>query len=241
MLFNWLKPKRNPEIDVYAFKDAMAKALGERLKTFVVFGSLARGEYYARHSNVNTLLIVQMSIEALERLGPALKAWLKKGYSAPVLVESDGLDEFAQDFPIEFLDMIDEHRILHGDNPFLSLQVDAKHLKAQCEHDLALVQLRLRQAIAVAQGSRELLLKALIGSLPSTITLFRATVRLEENSAKLDKIKAVDLLALKAGFDPVVIRRVQEYKLQRKSDNLNDLAIHYLDVIGAVLTYLRKP
>jgi predicted nucleotidyltransferase len=236
----FLKPRRNPEIDVYAFKDQLHATLGARLESVIVFGSLARGEYHSKRSNVNVLIIADMSVDTLNRMGGPIKKWLKRGYIAPVLVEKEGLDEFAQDFPIEFLDMKDEHRVIYGENPFSTLDVKTHHLKGQCEHDLALVQLRLRQAIAAAQGSRKSLLEMLIRSLPSVKSLFQATMRLEESGVNLDKIRAIDQLGARLGFDPSIIRKIEAVQLQRESDNVNGLAEQYLKMISLVLNHLRK-
>ena len=65
-------------------------------------------------------------------------------------------------------------------------------------------------------------------------------MRLEEDGARLDKIKAADRLASRAGFEVSVLHRIANLRLRRGTDNINDLAAHYLELIEAALKYIRK-
>jgi predicted nucleotidyltransferase len=234
------KPKRNPEKDLDALVQSLQGALGDRLKNVVVFGSMASGEFHAERSDVNVLIVATLSFDMLEQVSPALKPWLAKGHTAPVLAAPEELLGMARSFPIEFMDMIDHHKVLHGDDPLIRLLVDSRHLRAQCEHDLALAQLKLRQAIAAAGGDEQRLRHALIRSGRSVLAILFAGVRLEEAGARLDKITAMDRLASRADFDASVLNRIADLRLRRATDNIKDLAVHYLELIEAVLKYLRK-
>jgi predicted nucleotidyltransferase len=236
MFFWWMKRKRNPEQDLETLTRSLGEALGERLKSVVVFGSLASGEFNPERSNVNVLVIADVPMDALQRLGPALQHWVKQGHQPPVLAEPDELPALARDFPIEFLDMRDSHRVLWGGDPLKDLSVDRQYLRAQCEHDLALLRLRLRQTIGAAGGDDRKIHQALTASLSSVLTLLRAAVRLDEDGAKLDKMKAVERIAARAGFDASVLRQVKDL---RPGDPLQNLAARYLEIIDKALQYLR--
>src|SRR5205823_2188820 len=135
--------------------DALRSALGDQLKSVVVFGSMASGEFHPERSDVNVLVVADVSFDGLRRMGPALQAWIGKRHTPPVLIGPNDLAGYARSFPIEFFDMLDHHRLLFGNNPLPGLRVDPRHLHAQCEHDLALLQLKLRQTIACSAGDTE--------------------------------------------------------------------------------------
>src|SRR6185295_10226169 len=124
-------PKRNPERDVQRLVDSLRSALGDQLQSIVLFGSLASGDFRTDRSNVNILIVADLSFDTLERLAGPFKAWVKKGHVLPVLVESRDLARFARAFPIEFLDMLEQHRVLQGEDPLHGLTVDRELLRAQ--------------------------------------------------------------------------------------------------------------
>jgi predicted nucleotidyltransferase len=242
MTFWWqrLLNRKAPEKDLAALAGSLRALLGDRLESVLVFGSLASGEFHSGHSDVNVLVVAELSLNTLDQLGPALRPWLRKGHTAPVLVPPGDLPGFARAFPIEFLDMQDHHRVVFGKNPLTGLSVDHKHLHAQCEHDLALAQLKLRQGIAAAAGDDQKVRRVLLDSLPSVLALLRAVVRLEGDGAGLDKVTVTRRLAERLGFDILILRELDEWHARRATDNLRDMAGRYLDLIDAVLRHLRK-
>ncbi len=243
MRFWWqsfFKAKKDPEKDLGALVEALRSSLRDRLKSVVVFGSMASGEFHAERSDVNVLIIATLSFDTLEQMGPLLKPWMAKGHTLPVLATPEDLPGMARSFPIEFMDMIDHHKVLYGDDLLAGLKIDPRHLRAQCEHDLALARLKLRQVIAASAADETRIRQALLRSGRSVTTILQAIVRMEEDGVKLDKIKAVDRLADRAEFDATVLHRILDARLRREVDNISDLTIHFLDLIEAVLNYLRK-
>ncbi len=222
------RPKRNPDKDLDRLSISLRDALGPRLKSVIVFGSHARGEYDPKRSNVNVLVVSDLSYESLELMGPAVRDWIRQGHILPVLVAPDDLDDFARDFPIEFLDMQDHRRVIWGEDVLANLKVDSKHLESQVEHDLALLQLRLRQSLALANRDVGIVRRALERSASSLRVLLAVARRLgDERAAGLDKMRAdiPDLAAVRVGNKEVEVR---------------DFSKRYLSVIDAVLGHLRR-
>src|SRR5437660_1237063 len=132
-LFN----RRKPELDLSELVESLQSALKTRLKSIIVFGSMASGEFHTEHSDLNVLVVADMAFDALEAIGPALQRWGKRGHTAPILAAPENMSGMARSFPIEFLDMLDYHRVVFGENALAGLTVDNRHLRAQVEHDLA--------------------------------------------------------------------------------------------------------
>ncbi len=236
MWLNPFKPKKSPERDLQELTHALQAGAGPRLKSVVLFGSMASEEFQNERSDINVLaLFDDVDAEIFHSIGPALKKWLEKGHVPPILLGQKEVATFAQVFPIEFLDMQDHHRVLYGENPLTGLKVDTAHLRFQCRHELSLHFLKLRQAIAAGQGNAKKVRPALVHSLPSVLTLFRAILRLEGPIPKLKKIEAAERLAKKIGFDPSCLRRINDLHIHRQADNLEDLANLYLQTIEKVL------
>jgi predicted nucleotidyltransferase len=231
----WMKQKRNPEKDLKSLTAALQAAIGNQLKSVVVFGSLAREEFDPQRSNVNVLVIAELPIDNLRRMDSALKPWVAKGHLPPVMAEPDELPALARDFPIEFLDMREQHRVIYGEDPLAALKVDRHHLQAECTHDLALNRLRLRQAIASAGSDKARIRNILIASLSSTLTLLRASLRIDGDGEKLDKMKAAQEWSKRVGFDSSVFQHIKD-----AGSDAHQVAAVYLEAIDKVLNYLRK-
>jgi hypothetical protein len=235
-----LQPKRDPDADLKRLSEGLSRVLGTRLKQVIVFGSWAGGHFDPRRSDVNVMLITELPYSALQPMGPVLQEWVKRGHRPPILLAPDELDDFARGFPVEFLDIQQRHRLIFGDNPLSSLTVNTQHLAAQLEHDLAVIQLRLRQTIAIAAGDARAIRRTLIESVPSVVALLQAGWFLEKGGEQLNGIAAAEALLKKVGLDPASLLRVHEAHLRRAKDNLLDVAGHYLGLVAEILDYLRK-
>ncbi len=236
----WLFRKRNPEKDLKTLSTALQEALGEQLKSVIVFGSYARNAYDPKRSNLNVLIVSDLPYQALVAMGPAVTSWLEKGHGQPVLVAPDDLDDFARDFPIEFMDMLDHHKVLWGDDVLAAFAIDNKHLESQIEHDLALVQLKLRQALVAAAEEPRKVRDALKGSFSSVTVLLMATYRLfHAKRSRLDKMQAAEKLTARWKLDGTILKDM-EAVAQADDNALDDLVVRVLALIEAALVRLRK-
>jgi predicted nucleotidyltransferase len=235
----FFKPKKSPEQDLKRLTESLKIALGDHLSAIVLFGSMAGSEFHPEHSDVNVLIVADQSFDTLQQMRSALNAWLKKGHVLPVLVDRREIHRFARSFPIEFLDMQSQHRVLHGEDPLNGLTVDLTLLRAQCEHDLTLNELKLRQAFAAAGTDDKKIRSILVDSLPSILTLFRAVLHLEKSSPVPDKLDAAKKLGERIGFDSAILQRLHTLRFRRSTDHVNDLATHYLLIIEKVIKSLN--
>jgi predicted nucleotidyltransferase len=223
------RTRQSAEHDLSEFLNALKAALDQHLSSLVLFGSMASSEFREIHSDVNLLVVLnQVSGDEIAALAGPLHRWLKRGHVAPLVLSATELPAVARDHPIEFLDILDHHRILFGSDVLAGLTVDRRYLRAQCEHDLSLLVLKVRQGLAAAGGDKTKQRSLVTQSLPSAMALFRAAVRLEEDVPKLSKIDAVQRLAAKVELDTS--------KLQDPVEPVSD----YLAQIEKVLEYLRR-
>lgn len=219
------------------FHHDAVRLLGAHLRSLIVFGSKASGEFDARRSNINLLLVLtDVNRNALERLAAPMRTWDRLRQPAPILIEVDELASYAKALPIEFLDLKDHHRVLHGEDPLVDLRVDQAHLRAQCVYEIATKQLRLRQALALAAGRSDEIHRLLADSLPSVLTVLRAVHRLIDNTTGLKKLDAADRLGARIGFDSQPLHQID--RARSASDSV--LAVDgYLAALEKVEEFLR--
>ena len=157
----------------------------------------------------------------------------------PVFVQKSEIALYAEALPIEFLDMQDHHKVIYGSNPLDGLRVDRSNLRAQCLQELALKQLKLRQALLLIETDSKKVRNVLLDSLPSVLTLYRAVLRLEAEVPKGQKIMAAKELALRAGLDGDCLERLWNNHIRRQTDNVQDVAHQYLNGLERTLAYLE--
>lgn len=115
----------------------------------VLYGSAARGDWHATHSDINLLIVLEdASPKALQRLMPAMGSWHDAGYTAPLLVSRAEWARSADVFPVEITDMRLAYRVLGGSDPVAGLEVKESDLRRAVEASLRGKLIRLRQAYA---------------------------------------------------------------------------------------------
>jgi hypothetical protein len=144
----------------------LTAAAGDNLAGLVVYGSLARGRYRAGRSDVNLVVLLRdTSAEALSAVSPALRsAWAAIGVE-PLLLSPGEVAAVAAAFPSKFLDIVDHHLVLAGEDPFATLEVPREALRQRVAQALRNLQLRLRRRYVTAPADPEALANALAGAL----------------------------------------------------------------------------
>ena len=82
-----------------------------------MYGSAADQEFREEHSDLNILCLLQrMDAGELKKLQPVGLWWWRKGHPTPLLFTLGELQDSADVFAIELLDMKQRHRMLLGDD-----------------------------------------------------------------------------------------------------------------------------
>ena len=203
------------------FVTRLKAAAGANLQSVILYGSTARGETHEKYSDVNILCVFQtLHAPDLAKLSPVVTWWLdKQKEPAPLLFTMEELRESADVFAIEFLDMKESHRVIHGADVIADVTVPMNLHRVQVEHELRSAVLKLRMHFLRRAGDAKALYEILADSYASVLTLLRhSLIALGEEPAdaprdvfsRLAAIAGVDALA----FEPGLVSR-EAGKLQR--------------------------
>jgi predicted nucleotidyltransferase len=182
----------------------LIREFGDSLVSVILYGSAAAGDHHSRYSDLNVLCVLSKLTPAeLEKSGPIFRWWRELGNPAPLLMTEDEVRSSADCFPIEFSDMREYRKVLHGKDVIAELQIDQRYYRAQLEHDLRAQMLRLRQQAAGALKDRDELLKLCLESVSTFCVLGRHALLLAGRAAPMDKREVVRALgaALEADMD----------------------------------------
>lgn len=161
------------------FARRVRDALGDRLRSVVLHGSVARGEAVESVSDVNLLVLVDSVDGSLLRmLAPRAREWLERERALPLLLSWDEWRSAMDAFAIETSDMLEAREILQGEDPLEAGTVEPEELRLQAERELRGKLVHLREGLLVAADRPEDLGRLLLTALPSVATYLRVALRL---------------------------------------------------------------
>ncbi len=187
-----LPPKLREAVE--RFVDEAREALGENLRSVILYGSAARGEFSLGRSDVNLLVLLgDAGPEALSRIAPVVRRAMERGLW-PVVLSWDELMRSSDVFPIEHLDLKQARQVLYGADPAEEVEVKDEDLRRQLEFEARAKLIRLRQAYMRDFDRPRALLDLAARSFPSFVVLFKTALKLvgrEVPSSRAEVISAV--------------------------------------------------
>lgn len=184
---------------------------GGKLRCVLLYGSAAAGEQVQRQSDLNVLVLVD-TIEPLqlEALGQTARAWEDAGNPPPLELTADEWIRSADIFPMEYADILERHRVLHGELPDVAVAVKRSDLRRQTEYEAMSKVLRLRQGIMRAGQDVKQQLELLRASHSTLMVVFRGAVRTTGEPAPREREALIARVAELASLDATPFVRVMK-------------------------------
>ncbi|MDF1592543.1 MAG: hypothetical protein P1P89_13590 [Desulfobacterales bacterium] len=220
-----------------SFKLFLEEVLAEYrhpLHSVYITGSLLTADFDPKLSDINSVFVLnRMDLQFLSVLAPLGKKYGKKGIAAPLIMTPDYIKRSLDVFPIEFLNLKQLHHKVLGEDIFQDIKIERTDLRYQCERELKVKLMGLRQAYIRSAGDRKVLSENIISSIPAYIPLCRAVIFLlgkappgsnEEVLAALQEMTKIDIGAF---------QRVLRHKKERSRLSLEELDALFRDYYHA--------
>jgi predicted nucleotidyltransferase len=187
--------------------------VGENLRSVVLYGSAASGEFHAKHSDLNVLcLLHRVNPSELSKLHKAAAWFVRKRNPMPLALSLDELRAAADIYAIELLEIKTHRQVLYGEDVFGTIDVPMSFHRTQVERELRHELIRLRQGYIAAVGDRKAIWTLMTRSASSFALLFRHTlIALGENPSS-SREDAVHRLAALLGFDAASFKPLFEVR-----------------------------
>ena len=118
----------------------------EKIHSVYIVGSALTLDFDPKISDINSVIVLhEMDLKFLELLAPLGRKYGKKRISAPLIMTPAYIDKSRDVFPIEFLNIKLLHHTVFGQDIFKSLDIDRSDLRHQCERELKVKLIGLRQ------------------------------------------------------------------------------------------------
>jgi hypothetical protein len=195
------------------FVQKLKSSAGDNLQAAALYGSAVTGEFHSQHSDLNILCILEKADAGrIEALHAPVEWWLRQGHRAPLFFTLRELQQSADVFAIELLDMKTHHRMLLGEDVLANLAVPLRYHAMQVERELRTDWLRLRQAIVAAPKKPDALLNLMTSSFSPFVALFRhALIALGEPPAA-NKRAAIERVGQFARADPGAFLAILDFR-----------------------------
>jgi hypothetical protein len=223
------------------FVARVRETMGANLTGVVLYGSAAGRDYHGG-TDFNALVLVREATKRdLEALAPVVRAWIGAGNSPPLLLTVDEWRRRSDVFAIEYADLIERHRVLHGELPLDGVTVRRSHLRHQLESEAMGKLLRLRRGIMSAAGDPGRLRALLTDSFSAMLALIRATVHLHGETAPDSSDALVDRVGALARFSPApfhTMLAVRRGSARLRDDELESVVHGYLEALEALIAHV---
>ena len=166
--------------NIEAFVESLKGIYRDELISVILYGSAASGELTGSHSNVNLLVVLQKTdLPSLERSRNLINKRSGRGIE-PLFLSREYVSSSSDVFPIEFLDMKENHVCLYGEDVLKGIKIDLKNLRFQCEQELKSKLLLVKQQyLRVNLKDKRALAQLLFRNLTSVAHILRNLVRLK--------------------------------------------------------------
>ena len=187
---------KNPNDIVTELVNDYKRVFDDILLAVVIYGNAITHEYRPGISDVTIIVVLKdASIEQLRKCRPVAQKWHKRNVSIPFFMTPEFIASVVNFYPIEFLDIQTNHRILYGEDYFSCLEIDRGNLRLLCERELRDVAVHLKEEF-VKSGEKSTVLRVItIASMKKMIPVFKALLRLNEKpvpKSRSDMIMAIE-------------------------------------------------
>ena len=220
----------------------LRSAYGAQLSSVVLYGSAAAGEYVAKKSDYNVLVLLsRIEARALMAASAVARAWNEAGNPPPMTMTDDEWRRSSDVFPMEYSDILARNRVLYGSPPFDGISISRENLRLQLEQQVMGKLLQLRQGALLAGGDGRRQANLLGASIGTMLVLFRAALRLVGESAGDEPASVIERVATLAGFNPAPFIRAQQHKrglVKLASSEAGGILSQYLSGVERLDAYL---
>ena len=176
---NEIRINDNAEAKFKPFLDVVLNNYKDKIHSIHIIGSALIEDFNAKTSDINSILVLKkFDLKFLEDFAPLGKKFGKKQISSPLIMTPEYVSSSLDVFPIEFLTIKILHKTIFGDDVFNDLEIKKSDLRYQCERELKVKLIGIRQGYLSSSGNKKLIAEGFITSFSGYIPLFRALILL---------------------------------------------------------------
>jgi len=229
----------NQKADIAArykpFLDMILEHHQDLIHSVHIVGSALTQDFDPRTSDINSVVVLdKMDLKFLEFLAPLGKKYGRKRIAAPLIMTPEYIDKSLDVFPIEFFNIQQLHLTVFGEDIFIDLNINKSDLRRQCEQELKVKLIGLRQGYISAAGDRKILARSFAESFSGYMPLFKAIILLLGKVPPRNNADILSALEEISGVRTEVFKRVLDQKRKKTRPSLEQLNLVFEDYYAAI-------
>lgn len=167
---------------------------GDSLAGLTAYGPVVTPTYdKSRHAMLNVAVLNEVDLSMLRRLAREGARFGKRGIRAPIIMTPDYIRDSLDTFPLELIEIQRHHVTIVGDDHFEDLEFQPEHVRLQCEREVKILLIGLRQGLLAAGGREKLLGQLETGAADTLVRTMRGLAWLKD---KKDADQTEELIAV---------------------------------------------
>jgi hypothetical protein len=210
-----------------------------------IFGGRLRGLVAYGDPNaapaLSLALVDAISADDLNACAARASAWQRSGCATPLLLTRDEFAGSLDAFPLEYGEILETHRVIHGDDPFSGLAIRDEDVRRACEVQVKSLLLHLREDFIESRGRPADVAALVAESAPAFAQLLRRLARLDDVACTTNQ----ELCAYAAGRPKLDARVVGDVLALAKNPSASGvdaarLFPQYLAAVEALWTFVDR-
>jgi hypothetical protein len=141
-----------------SYVNTVREHAGAQCLSVTVFGAIAAGTFDPAHHTVRNVVVLEtIDLEVLRRFAKEGMKLGKAKISAPLIMTPDYIQQSVDSFPLEFLEIQQQHVCVSGTDYFQSLALEDSFIRLQAEREIKTILIGMRQGLLAAAGREKLL------------------------------------------------------------------------------------
>ena len=209
-------------------REALTGALAENLKSLVVYGGVARGEFTPGRSDVNLLIVLgSATAETLGAIrGPIQQARASFEPALMVLTPED-VGRAADHFPTKFLEIQRHHLLIAGQDLLKDAVIPRDRLLRQCVRELQNLLMRLRHFYLERAALPERLEKTVVDNLPGLMSNLATLLEVQTGKVFETRDQLVAAAAIQIGVPEKQLADLMAMKRDELRPDSDAIRVHY--------------
>ena len=223
----------------------LQEAYEDDLITVTLYGSAASGDFHEKFSDLNVLCVLRVvGLPELRRASNAVEWWVSQKQPAPLLLSAEEAANASDAFPVEFLDMRENHRVLFGKDVVSTIEISTRNHRQQVEHELRTGLLRLRARYLTVQRKDNEVVELMARSITTFATLARHALMLAgEQDVPIRKREAFAAATKRFRLNPLpfeTVLQIREGTQTLAGEHAHSLFASYLEQVTRLAQSVDK-
>jgi predicted nucleotidyltransferase len=181
--------------------------------SIILYGSATGEEFIPKRSDINLLIIFkEIDPPDLKKTIPIVERGGRERIAAPLCLTERHIKRSVDVFPIEFLELKENHLLLFGKDLLQGIEVEKGNLRFVVEEQLKGKLIRLRQAYLEIGGRPKELISLIIETFTTLMPVLRNMLRLKGIIPPVSKEEVIDGLRANFGIDEGLFLRILRIK-----------------------------